>query len=391
MIPFSYCKPTRIVFGPGRLDELGKETARIGKTALLVQDGGPLEELGILKRATQSLISEGVRCVALSGVLPNPRLTKIDEGIAICKRMPIDIVIGIGGGSAIDSAKAIALGAMYDGDVWDFYSGKAVPQKALPIGAVSTIAGTGAETDGSSIVSNDRPGGGHTKWNVFSPHAYPAFAIMDPGLHVSVPKSLTAAGMADAIAHACEAYMFDFSVQPFMDEYVELLVRCIIECEPLLQRLDDISLRGQVCWYSSQAIDGLGGVGRQINPMARWPAHAIQAGVGTVTNTRHGDGLAVLLPACFLALNEENSVKTSRFAQKAMKITVETGMTDQQIGLAGILALKKLFQKWGLPTSLRELGVTQAQLGPIADAVMEYPGRGLIRREYVEKILNSCY
>lgn len=391
MEPFEYCKPTRVLFGPGTYAELGSQAAALGKTALLVQDGGPLEGLGVFKRAAGGLEAAGVRVFQLPGVQPNAHLTKIDEGIAICKREGVEVVLGVGGGSTIDSAKAIALGAVYPGDVWDFFSGKAKPAGALPIGAVSTIAGTGSETDGSAIVSNDRPGRQGGKWNVFSPHAYPAFAILDPALHVSVPRRLTAAGMADAIAHACEAYMYDFSVQPFLDEYVELLARCVIGCEAVLERPEDVELRGRLCWLSSLCIDGLGGVGRRVNPMARWPAHAIQAGLGAVTNTRHGDGLAVLLPACFLQVNEEDPIKTKRFATQVLHVAEEPGASDRQTGRRGVLALRALYEKWGLPTTLKGLGVRYDQLPAVADSVMAYPGRGMIRREYVQSILESCY
>ncbi|MDR0841386.1 MAG: iron-containing alcohol dehydrogenase [Christensenellaceae bacterium] len=391
MEPFQYCKPTKILFGPGKYDELGEQVAPLGRTALLVQDAGPLEKLGVFQRAVNSLEAAGVRAIQLPGVLPNAHLSKIDEGIAICKREKVEVVVGIGGGSTIDSAKAIALGAVYDGDVWDFYSGAAKPAGALKIGAVTTISGTGSETDGSTIVSNDRSGNDPAKWNVFSPHAYPAFAIMDPELHVSVPRHLTAAGMADAIAHACEAYMYDFAVQPFMDEYVELLVRCMIGCSGVLDHLEDVELRGRVCWLSSQSIDGLGGIGRRINPFARWPAHAIQTGVGAVTNTRHGDGLAVLLPACFLQVNEENPIKTKRFALQVFGIEQRPGMSDKDVGREGILALRAMYERWGLATTLKGLGVKKEQLPEIVDNVMAYPGRGLIKREYVQQVLESCF
>ena len=388
---FRYYKPTTVLYGCGTFAQLGEETKKYGKKAMLIKDNGPLEKLGVFQKALNYLEDAGISTVVLDGITANPRLTKIDEGIALGREELVDIVIAVGGGSIIDTAKAIALGIPYDGDVWDFFSGKAKAIEALPVGVVTTIAGTGSETDDTSVVSCDREGYPKGKWDSFSSLSYPKFAIMDPELHVSVPSRLTAAGMADAISHASEAYFFDASETPFIDQYVEGLVKTIIDCEPVLKEPDNLDLRGILCWTTSLAIDGLGNCGRHFSQMG-WPAHLIHAGISAVTDARHGDGLAVLLPACCALINEENAIKTSRFGRKVFGIDPHGRRSDYEVGKEMVAKMREIFVHWGLPVTLTELGVNREQLPEIIDNIMQHPGRpAAVTREYVVKVLESCF
>ena len=390
MEKFCYCKPTKVIYGAGEFSKLGAEAAAWGRKALLVKDAGPLEELGIYRRARRYLEAEGITVLELEGITSTPRLTKIDEGIALAKDAHIELVIAVGGGSCIDTAKAIALGAADSGDVWDFFCGRRTPKAALPVGVATTIAGTGSETDDTAVVSYDRSEP-HAKWDCFSFLNYPKFAILDPELHVTVPRSLTAAGMADAISHAAEAYFFDFSDEPFQDQYVEGLVRTIISCQDVLNRPDDLELRGRLCWCASLAIDGLGNLGRRAHPVSSWPGHLVLAGITAVSDTHHGKGMAVMLPACCETANEENPVKTARFAREVFGIQQAPGMTDRELGQLGIDRLRSLYKSWGLPTTLPELGVQRAQLPQILEAVRQHPGKGNMTAAQAENLLSKCF
>lgn len=388
---FRYYKPTTVLYGNGQFAMLGSETKKYGQTALLVRDNGPLEKMGIFAAAKKNMEDAGLRVVELDGITANPRLTRIDDGIVLARQEKADVVIAVGGGSTIDTAKAIALGVPYEGDVWDFFSGKAKAVKALPVGVVTTIAGTGSETDDTSVVSCDRPGYPKGKWDSFSALSYPKFAIMDPELHVSVPKRLTAAGMADAISHASEAYFFDRTYTPFIDQYVEGLVKSIIDCEPVLDDPSNLDLRGMLCWTTSLAIDGLGNCGRHFNEMG-WPAHLIHAGIAAVTDARHGDGLAILLPACCAQLNKTDPSKNKRFGQAVFGIKQTDGITDTMVGEEMVRRMRDLYQKWGLPITLKEIGVRRDQFAEIIENILSHPGRNpAVTKEYVEEILESCY
>lgn len=383
---FTYYKPTKVIYGPGEFSNLGKHAAMYGTRALLLQDVGPLEELGIYAKAQKSLEDAGLSVVVMKGITANPKLTKIDEGIELARKEKIDIIIAVGGGSTIDTAKAIGLGVPYEGDVWDFFCYKAVPKASIPIGVVSTIAGTGSETDNTAVVTNDRSEK-HHKWESYCDLSLPKFAIMDPELHITVPARLTAPGMADSITHACEAYMFDWTPAPFQDQYVEGLVKTIISCEDVLQQPDNVELRGLLCWTSSLAIDGYGNLGRNRNPLCNWPAHFVQAGIGAVNDSRHGDGLAVLLPAVMEYANKVNPCKTKRFAINVFGVD-PTGKTDAEVGAEGIRSLRALFTKWGLPHCLTDLGITKDKYDAVVDNLLQHPHLGKMDEAFIREILS---
>ncbi len=385
MNSFTYYKPTRIIHGNGEFNKLGQMAALYGKRALLLEDVGPLEELGVYARAIQYLEEAGLSVVYLKGITANPKLTKIDEGIKFAREEKVDIIIAVGGGSAIDTAKSIALGVPYDGDVWDFFTYKAVPQSALPVGVVSTIAGTGSETDNTSVVTNDRTIDPE-KWECYCDLAIPRFAIMDPELHATVPPRLTAPGMADSITHAAEAYFFDWTPAPFQDQYVEGLVKTIISCEGVLEDPGNLELRGLLCWTSSLAIDRYGNVGRYRNPLTNWPAHFVQSAIGAMQDSRHGDGLAVLLPAVMMYANRVNPCKTKRFAINVFGVD-PTGKTDQEIGMEGIKLLQDKFMAWGLPITLQQLGVSKDLYPAIKEKLLRHPHCGKLNNEFFDEVL----
>lgn len=386
---FEYYNPTKVVFGEGEFQKLGAEVKMLGDTALLVKQEGPLEEMGVYKKAADSMEAEGVTVHVLEYVTSNPKLSKIREGVRIAKEKEINVVVAVGGGSAIDAGKAVALGAPYEGDVWDFFKREKMAEEALPMVAVSTISATGAETSCHVVVTNDE--GSNTakwqKWALHDSHAFPDTAIIDPELLASVPSRLTAAGMADTISHVIEGYFDGVPDNPVSDRIGEGIVMTVIENERVLNCPDDLKARAALSWAATLAMSGLQDCGRS---NAGFPAHWIQHAVGALTDSSHGEGLAVINPAWLEIVNEENPKKFVQFASRVFGIERTEDMSDVEYGQAGIDALKAVFKRWGLPATLRELGVTEEMIPDIVRGVMDSPETYVFTEEVLEKVLRRC-
>lgn len=389
MQAFQYYNPTKVVFGVGEFNKLGQEAAALGKKALLVKQEGPLEGMGVYKKAEQYLKEAGLSVVALAGVSSNPKLSKIREGVALAKANGIDVVVAVGGGSCIDAAKAIGIGALDAGDLWDFWARKRTVEKTLPVVAVSTISATGAETSCHVVVTNDTEADTTKwqKWALHDAHAFPDTAIIDPELLATVPPRLTAAGMADTISHVIEGYFDGVPDNPISDRLGEGIVMTVIENAGVLKNPGDLKARAAISWAATLAMSGLEDCGRS---NAGFPAHWIQHAVGALTDTSHGEGLAVLNPAWLEHVNQENPAKFVQFTQRVFGLERKPGMTDVQYGQMGLDALKAEFKSWGLPTTLKELRVTREMIPAIVKAVMDSPETYVFQEETVRNVLLSC-
>lgn len=386
---FEYNSPSKVVFGKGEFSRLGEEVSFYGKSALLVKQDGPLEELGVFSRAHQYMEESKIKVTDLNGILSNPRLSKIEEGIQLVKMQKIEVIVAVGGGSSIDTAKAIAVGACDEGDVWDFFAGTRGIEKALPVIAVSTISATGAETSCHCVITNDREAekSNWKKWAIHDPKVFPKTAIIDPELLTSVPKKLTAAGMADSISHILEGYFDGEPDNPISDYIGEGIVKAIIESDRVLENPKDISARASIAWAATLAMSGLQDCGR-LN--AGWPAHWIQHAIGALTDSSHGEGLAVINPAWLEFDNRENPEKYMQFAKNVFGIERKDGMSDVEYGQAGLDALKEKFKAWGLPTTIDELGVTKEMIPTIVKNVMNNNEDYVFQAEKVGQVLESC-
>lgn len=389
MNDFEYYNPTKVVFGQGRFTDLGAEVKSLGDIALLVKQEGPLEQMGVYERAVKSLEEAQVTVQVLEYVSSNPKLSKIQEGIALAKEEGAEVVVAVGGGSAIDAGKAIAIGAACDGDVWEFFRREREVSASLPMVAVSTISATGAETSCHVVVTNDEPEdtAKWQKWAIHDPHAFPETAIIDPKLLVSVPNKITAAGMADTISHIIEGYFDGVPNNPISDRIGEGIVMTVIENEKVLDNPEDLNARAALSWAATLAMSGLQDCGRS---NAGFPAHWIQHAVGALTDSSHGEGLAVINPAWLELENEKSPVKFMQFAERVFGIERTEQMTDREYGLAGIQALKAVFRRWGLPETLRELGVTSEMIPTIVQGVMESPETYVFEEGTVEQVLRMC-
>ena len=382
---FNLYLPTRIIYGADEFARLGKEAKQFGKVALLVKTAGPLEVLGIYGRAREYLLGEGMEIVELDDVSENPKLSSVYEGCRLCKEKGVDIIIAVGGGSAIDCAKAIAFGAVNDGDVWDYFENKRTASKALPIGVVSTIAATGAEMSVHCVITNEEK---RLKLAVHYHFTLPKFAIIDPVLHTTVPAKSTACGMTDIITHVMESY-FENNGQLLTDRIAESIVQTVMECEPVLKHPSDLGYRGELALCAVYAINGLTDVGRN-----SWiyGAHEIAHGLSAIYDTVHGESLAVVHPAWLkhLCLQNFQPGKFVQFGERILNME-RREESDIEFGLRAIEALKKKFESWGMPKTLQELGVEEKKLEEIAISTVANPISPLNDKAEVLEVLKSCY
>ena len=385
MQKFEFYSPVRVIFGAGEIQRLGEESAKYGKNILLVKSEGPLEKLGVIKKAEDSLSDANLNILSLDNVAANPKLSSVYEGIDICKKNKIDLVVAIGGGSAIDCAKGIAIGALDDGDVWDFYNVKRIPANALPIGAVSTIAATGAEMSPHSVVTNSRTNQKnalHTELNL------PKFAIIDPELHKTVPKYLTACGMCDTITHAGENYFAGDTGLVITDYFAAGVIRTVLDNEKILDNLGDLAARSELAWAATMGINGITDLGRGT---FEYGAHIIEHSVSAHFDVIHGAGLSVIHPAwlSYRLDNDDSPVRFVKFAKEIMGLD-QGSMSDADFGRAGVDALKGKYKSWGLPTTLSEINIGEKDFDAIANTVVNDPDTFIFNKEQVFDVLNRC-
>jgi alcohol dehydrogenase YqhD (iron-dependent ADH family) len=290
------------------------------------------------------LEAAGVSYVELGGVRPNPRLSLVKEGIEICRRENIDFILAVGGGSAIDSAKAIAVGIPYDGDVWDLYSGKAVAQKSAGVGVVLTIPAAGSESSDSSVITNED---GDIKRGLTTDVFIPKFAILNPELTMTLPTYQTACGLADMLAHVMERYFTNVPAVDLSDKLCEALMRSIVKNGPIAVREpQNYDVRAEVMWCGTLAHNNLAGMGR----VGDWASHAMEHELSTgIYDMAHGGGLAIIFPAWMKYVYEHN---VARFAQFAVNVfgAFYDFAAPERTALAGIERLEQFFASLGLPT-----------------------------------------
>ena len=383
MKPFDFFNPTRVIFGNGTFGRLGQEAAKLGRKALLVKAAGPLEKMGVYARAAKLLSEAGVQVTALEGVASNPKLASVREGIKLCTQHKLEVVVAGGGGSAIDCAKAIAVGAVDDGDVWDFFTGKRAASRALPIGAVSTLAATGAEMSLHCVITNE------TEKKKYATHFevnFPKFSIIDPELHKSVPRFLTACGLCDTITHAGENYFSGDRYNPMTDRIAEGVILTVLESEKVLDEPENLELRAAHAWTAAISINGLTDCGRGA---FFYGAHTIEHALSAHFDVAHGAGLAVVHPAFLAHLCEQDPARFARFAERIFGIK---GQPPKEAGQAAVAALKARYKSWGLPVTLKELKVPEdtATFEKIAADCTTDPDSGFKDKKVVLDILNRC-
>lgn len=364
MYPFEYHIPTRIVFGEGTVKRTGEISSEFGKRVMLVSyEKDLIEKIGFLEKAMKPLKDAGVDVVPLFGVKSNPDVSLVREGVKICKDKKVDLVIGLGGGSAIDTAKAIAVGATYDGDVWDFPTGKAEIKAALPIMTILTIPATSSEMNPTSVLNNDEE---RRKDGFVSPFMYPTVSILDPELTYSLPWKQTAISAADIVSHLMEGYInhtVDWS--PMQDHYAQGMIKTIMDCTDRLQvDLGDKDARAMFMWTATNAwngfyVCGLGAYDQII--------HIVGHSFSAFYDTPHGSAMSVSIPAIMKYHRDERVEKYSVFAKEVFDIE---GDISSETAQKGIDALESWFEKIGVPVNFAEANMPTDELDAMADDIL---------------------
>ncbi len=352
---FQFYAPTKVVFGRETEEKVGELVCAFGGTKALVHyGGGSAVRSGLLPRVLASLDRAGVAHVELGGVVPNPRLSKVREGIELCRREGVDFLLSVGGGSVIDSAKAIAYGLCYDGDVWDLYERKAVPAASVPMGCVLTIAATGSEMSDSSVITNED---GWKKRGLSSDLSRQRFAILNPELTFTLPARQTASGCADIISHTQERYFSGTADVEPTDSIAEGLMRSVIEmARRAVRDPEDYEARAAIMWAGSLSHNDLTGCGRGNGGRAGdWACHQLEHELSGMFDVTHGAGLAALWGAWSRYVVDAGPKRFARFARNVMGVTESD---DEQAAAAGIAAYEDFLRDIGLPVTIGELGVT---------------------------------
>lgn len=362
---FEYYTPTKVVFGKGTENEVGKLILQETKDAcVLVHYGsGSVKLTGLLDRICKSLDDAGIKYVTLGGVVPNPRLSKVYEGIELCKKEGINFILAVGGGSVIDSSKAIGYGVANEGDVWDFYDYKRVPEACLPIATVLTIAAAGSEMSDSSVITKEE---GWIKRGVSADCSRCRFAIMNPELTMTLPDYQTSSGEVDIIMHTLERYLGQGKNMNITDEISEGLIRTVIKnAKILVKDPSNYDARAEIMWAGSLSHNGLTGCGVE---SMDWASHQLEHELGGMFDVAHGAGLAAVWPTWARYVVDANPARFAQLADKVFGIS-DKG-SDMANALAGIDAMEQVFRDINMPVTLTELGLkdlTDEQIDELAE------------------------
>ncbi len=352
MESFSYYNPTRIEFGPGKEATIGEHLARHGvKKVLLCYGSERIKREGLFDVVSQSMGAQQIAFVELGGIVSNPVLWKVREGIELARAHGVDAILSVGGGSVLDSVKAIAAGACYTGDVWDLFVGKGKLEAALPLFAILTIAATGSEMNAYGVVTNEAT---REKLSIGSDLTRPKVSILSPALMAGVSRDYLVYSAADIISHLIEVY-FTAKVQPkLQSRLVESLIVTVIDTtQALLANPADDSARGEFAWAATLAQNGLTFSG---SAGFSYPNHAIEHALSALFNVPHGAGLSVVMPAWMRWYQDQNKPQFERFSKQVF------GLESAEDGIA---ALEKWFDDIGTPTRLGQLGISASDLPAI--------------------------
>ncbi|MEG0919541.1 MAG: iron-containing alcohol dehydrogenase [Anaerovoracaceae bacterium] len=351
MFNFDYVAPTKVVFGKEtekRVGELLKEFN--GKKILLHYGGGSVIRSGLLERVKSSMNEAGISYVELGGVVPNPRLSLVYDGIKLAKEEGVDFILAVGGGSTIDSAKAIGYGIANEGDVWDFYEGKRKAKACAPIGAVLTLAATGSEMSNSTVITKED---GWLKRGYRDDMARPKFAIMNPELTMTLPPYQTSCGCTDILMHTLERYFTHGGNMEMTDTIAEAVMRTVINKAGILMKdPNNYQARADIMWAGSLSHNGLTGCGTEGMDFA---THNLEHEVGGIYDVAHGAGLAAIWGSWARYVMDNCLDRFKRFAIKVMDVPEEG--TDEEIAIKGIESAEAFFKELNMPISLTELGI----------------------------------
>jgi alcohol dehydrogenase YqhD (iron-dependent ADH family) len=366
--PFIYCNPTKVYFGHDAMSHIHEELPRWGKNVLLVYGGGSIKESGIYDKVVDEIRKAGVSAYEISGVKPNPELPLAVKGARFCREAGIDLILAVGGGSVIDTAKVIAGSALYEGDPWELVKSRAQISRALPLLAIPTMAATGSEMNSCAVITNPDT---HEKLGWTTEALRPKVSFLDPKNTFTVPPAQTAFGSADILSHILEVYLNRAEGFDAMDGFMESMMRSVIRWAPLaMADGSNEEARANLLWDSEWAINDLIDRGHSVS----WSCHALEHELSAFYPVPHGLGLAILTPAFMeYVLNEDTAPRLAHFAVRVMG--VKEGKNEMKTARKGIKKLRKFFRKaLSLPGSLSEIGMDDALFEDMAAHAMAWKG-----------------
>lgn len=361
---FNICIDTKFVFGKDAQNQIGRELKQMGIHKVLIHhdNGKFLYDTGLLEQVDKLLKQEGIETLELGGVLPNPRLSLVREGISLAKEEQVDLVLAIGGGSVIDSAKAIGLGAVTDTDVWEFFTGNTVPEKSLPTGVILTCPATGSESSAVSVVNNTDVG---MKLLVSNPVVRPAIAFMNPELTYSLPKFLTACGVVDMFSHVCERYFTPDSEIGVIDRMSEGILKTLVEIGPkVLEEPSNYSYRAEIMWIGTIAHNNTVGIGR----VQDWATHEIGNELSALYDTPHGATLSIIMGSWMRYIYQKSPERFARYAKEVFGVEW-TKENTLEAAYAGILKTEEYFRSMGMPVSFGDFKVPTDEVEKMLDQI----------------------
>lgn len=357
---FIYENRTRIIFGKGTHLQVGLEIKKIADKILLHYGTTHIKKSGLYEQIVRSLNGAGVSFVELGGVKPNPRLDLVNEGIRLCRNNGIKLILAVGGGSAIDSAKAIAAGVPYNGDVWDFYTGKSSPSDAIAVTTILTIPAAGSESSSSSVITKEE---GSLKRGLTNELLRPVFSILNPELTFSLPAYQTSCGAVDIMAHIMERYFTNTRNVDFTDRLCEATLKTVINNVPIaLADPYNYDARAEIMWAGCIAHCDLLGTGR----IEDWSSHGIEHEISGIYDVTHGAGLAVVFPAWAKYVYKNNIPRFVRFASRVWDVEVDH-FYPEKTALEGIKRMEKFFKSIGMPVRLSDMKIDDSRLNEMAD------------------------
>ncbi len=365
---FTFYSPTFFAFGKDTENEAGEYVKRFGGTKVLIHYGGKsAKSSGLLDRVEASLTKEGIPFVSLGGVKPNPRSGLVYEGIELCRKEGVDFILAVGGGSVIDSSKAIAAGVLYDGDFWDFYSGKPI-EEALPVGTILTIAAAGSEGSPDSVITKEE---GMFKRGASGNAIRPRFSILNPALTQTLPAFQSAAGITDIMAHLYERYLTNTKEVEVTDRLIEALLLTMKHEGPrVIADPNNYEARANIMWAGMMAHNNSCGVGRSQD----WNSHNIEHELSALYDCAHGAGLAVTMPAVFKYVMKHDVMRFAKVAVRVWGCQMDFDHPEVT-ALEGIEAFRSFLISIGMPKNFEELGAREEDIPKLVEVLCRGEGR----------------
>lgn len=354
---FVFQNPTKIIFGTDSVEQVGKEIALHANKVLLHYGGQSIKKSGLYERVIKLLKAENIEIIELGGVVPNPRLSLIQEGIKLCKQHDIKFVLAVGGGSVIDSAKAIAVGTLYDGDIWSYYQEGRCTQTGLMLGTILTLPATGSEMNNRSVITND-----DTLEKRGASTINPTFSILDAQLFATLPKNQVANGVVDMLAHCMERYFTTSKNVEITDRQLEAVMKTIIDLGPCVYKdPSDYDKYSQILWAGTIAHNYSLCVGRTTD----WASHQIEHELSGLYDVAHGAGLSVVFPAWMEYVYQEDVTRFAMFANRVLNVDLDF-YDLKRTALKGIEVLKDFYRSLNMPTTFKELGIPNPDIEKLA-------------------------